>query len=174
MIKLIKHGFNAGVDHAGTDIGDATSFFVGCALNLSPQDTEREMRILNRKIQAGADFALTQPVYDPIAARNFVERYRSNYGDLNLPILVGVLPPFSARHAAFLHHEVPGITIPPPIQRQISEAGKRAPEVGVHIAIELIEALNGLVQGAYIMPPFGRYDLAAEIIESAPKHQTQS
>jgi methionine synthase I (cobalamin-dependent)/5,10-methylenetetrahydrofolate reductase len=166
LINLIHHGFNQGVDHSGGDIGEATSFFIGCALNLCAQDLDREMRLLQKKLTAGANFALTQPVYDPTLAKKFLENYQDRYGALELPILVGVLPLYSARHAAFLHHEVPGIQIPSSIHSRISAAGDDAPRVGVEVAIELLEALEGMVQGAYLMPPFGRYDMAAEIIEA--------
>jgi methionine synthase I (cobalamin-dependent)/5,10-methylenetetrahydrofolate reductase len=166
LINLIQHGFNQGVDHAGSAIGEATSFFIGCALNLVAQDLDREMRLLQKKLTAGANFALTQPVYDPARAKIFLETYQDRYGALELPILVGVLPLYSARHAAFLHHEVPGIQIPASIQSRISAADDDVSRVGVEVAIELLEALDGMVQGAYLMPPFGRYDMAAEIIEA--------
>ena len=166
LIKLIQHGFNQGVDHAGSDIGEATSFFTGCALNLCAQDLEREMRLLQKKLDAGADFALTQPVYDPELAARFLQTYQSRHGALKLPILVGVLPLYSTRHTAFLHHEVPGILIPDSIQSRIETAGEDAPQVGIQIAVELLNSLRDIVQGAYLMPPFNRYDMAAEIIEA--------
>lgn len=165
LIRLIKHNFNTGRDHAGADIGGATSFFVGCALNLSPQDPEREFRALRKKVQAGADFALTQPVFNPSLAAQFLEAYAARFGPLEIPILVGVLPLYNARHSAFLHHEVPGIQIPDGILRRIHDAGDDSPQEGVRISIELLEQLRSLVQGVYLMPPFGRYDMAAEIIE---------
>ena len=166
LIKLIQHGFNQGVDHAGSDIGEATSFFTGCALNLGAQDPDREIRLLQKKLAAGADFALTQPVFDPELARTFLETYQARHGELKIPVLVGVLPLYSARHAAFLHNEVPGIQIPEALQTRIQSIGDHAHEVGIQIAIELLESLSGMVQGAYLMPPFGRYDMAAEIIEA--------
>ncbi len=166
LIRLIKHRFNVGMDHAGADIGGATSFFVGCALNLCAQDVEREMRLLRKKVEAGADFALTQPVYDPELARAFLEDYRARYGALNLPVLVGVLPLYNARHAAFLHNEVPGIEIPAEARERIAAAGERSRDEGVRMAIDLLQALRDVVQGAYLMPPFSRYDMAAEIIEA--------
>ena len=70
LIKLIKHGFNAGLDHAGADIGRPTSFFVGCALNLCPKEPEQEIKNLRRKLEAGADFILTQPIFRPEAAES--------------------------------------------------------------------------------------------------------
>jgi homocysteine S-methyltransferase len=166
LLRLIQHGFNQGVDHAGSDIGEATSFFAGCALNLCAQDPDREMRLLQKKLDSGAHFALTQPVYDSQRAIRFLQSFRQEYGELSIPILVGILPLFSTRHAAFLHHEVPGIDIPPSIRERVEAAGDDAPSVGVQVAIELLESLSGEVQGAYLMPPFGRYDLAAEIIEA--------
>jgi homocysteine S-methyltransferase len=166
LIKLIKNGLNFGVDHGGTEIGDATAFYVGCALNFSALNPDREMRVLHKKIEAGADFALTQPVYEPEIASDFIDRYGSRYGHLELPILAGVLPLYSSRHATFLHNEVPGIQIPTSIQVRIQEADDQAPEAGVCIAVELLEALQNIVQGVYLMPPFGRYDLAANIIEA--------
>jgi len=166
LINLIKQGFNAGVDLSGADIGEATSFFIGCALNLAPSDPEREMRLLKKKIDAGADFALTQPLYRPEQAGEFIAAYRARYGTLPIPVLAGVLPLFNARHAAFLHNEVPGIDIPDAVRQRIAAAGEDAPQVGVAIAVELLDQLRSSVQGAYIMPPFGRYDLAADIIES--------
>jgi homocysteine S-methyltransferase len=166
LIKLIQHGFNQGVDHAGSDIGEATSFFTGCALNLCAQDLDREMRLLQKKLDAGANFALTQPVYDPALAGKFLETYQSRYGELTVPVLVGVLPLYSDRHAAFLHHEVPGILIPDSIHARIQAAGEDAPKVGVQVAIELLNSLSNMVQGAYLMPPFSRYNMAAEIIEA--------
>jgi homocysteine S-methyltransferase len=170
LIKLIKQGFNLGVDHAGADIGEATSFFVGCALDQAAADREREFGVLRKKLAAGADFILTQPVYDPASLRAFLGDYRSRFGELQTPVLVGVLPLYSERHASFLHNEVPGIRIPEAIQQRIAGAGERAPEEGVRIAVELLEQLADFAQGAYLMPPFGRYDLGAEIIEAvSPK-----
>lgn len=168
LLKLVKQGFNLGVDHAGRDIGQPTSFFAGCALNLSPPDLEREFKVLRRKLAAGADFALTQPVYEPELAREFVRRYTEQYGPLNLPILVGILPLATERHANFLHNEVPGVVIPDAIRERIRRAGDRAREEGLKLALELLAELREIpeIRGAYLMPPFGRYEIAAEIIEA--------
>jgi homocysteine S-methyltransferase len=167
LIRLIKTGFNSGLDHAGIEIGQPTAFFVGCALNLTPKDPEREMRALKRKLQAGADFILTQPVYQPDAARDFLSSYAEKFGPLETPLLVGVLPLVGARHAAFLHNEVPGIAISAEIQARLGQAGENAPKVGVQIALEQIEALRPLTSGIYLMPAFNRYDLAAVIVVGA-------
>jgi homocysteine S-methyltransferase len=166
LIRLIQQGFNAGVDHAGSEIGDATNFFVGCALNLAAKDLAREIRVLNRKISAGAHFILTQPLYDPKFLEKFQTAYAEQFGELNRPILVGILPIYNPRHASFLHNEVPGIYISGEIRERIASAGEDASKEGVRVAIELLEELKPHVQGAYIMSAFGRYDLVAEVIEA--------
>ncbi|MBN1439094.1 MAG: bifunctional homocysteine S-methyltransferase/methylenetetrahydrofolate reductase [Anaerolineales bacterium] len=167
LIRLIKQSFNLGKDHAGKAIGAPTAFFVGCALNLGSATPEKERANLKKKLDAGADFILTQPVFEPACAAAFLESYRRECGDLKAPVLAGILPLFGAKHAAFLHNEVPGMTIPEKIRARIERAGERAPQEGVRIAAEMLKDLRGVVQGAYLMPPFGRYDLAAEVIESS-------
>ena len=166
LIKLIKQGFNMGVDHSGTSIGQPTSFFVGAALNLCPPEPEQEIKNLQRKIKSGADFFLTQPIYDPEKARFFLDQYAAIHGKLDKPVLVGVLPLVSLKHANFLHHEVPGISIPDETLRRMEQAGESASHVGVELAIELIESIKPWAQGIYIMPQFNRFDLIAEIVEA--------
>ena len=165
LIKLIKQGFNAGLDLAGADIGQPTSFFVGCALNLCPPDPATEIKNLRRKLAAGVDFILTQPVFEPERAQEFLDQYAERHGPLLIPIFVGILPLFGARHAAFLHNEVPGITIPDPIRERIRLAGESAPQEGVRIALELTQQMQKFARGIYLMPAFQRYDLAADIVE---------
>ena len=173
LIRLIKHNLNAGVDQAGNSIGQPTSFHVGCALNINTQDLNHEIKLLNRKIEAGADFALTQPLFDPRVLERFLAAYDAHYGTLNFPILVGIMPLFSTRHAAFLHNEVPGIEIPEVIHRRVAEAGENAPQVGVQVASELLLGIQGLAQGVYIMPAFGRFDLAAGVADILNRSQAR-
>jgi homocysteine S-methyltransferase len=165
LIKLIKKHLNAGIDQAGNSIGQPTTFSVGCALNMGAPDLDQEIKTLLKKMEAGADFALTQSVYEPSVAETFLKRYEQLHGPLTLPILVGVLPLYGARHAAFLHNEVPGISIPDGVRARIDAGGDVAPQVGVALASELLRDLQGMVQGAYLIPPFGRYDMAAEIVD---------
>ena len=167
LIKLIKQGFNVGVDHAGADIGQPTAYFVGGALSLPLEDVAHEVKVLRRKVRAGVDFLLTQPVYDVEAARRVLGAYADRYGPLEVPVLAGILPLYGVRHARFLDNEVPGITIPWAIMARLERAGEKAPQEGVRIAVELIEAVRPWVQGVYVMPAFSRYDLAAEVIDSA-------
>jgi homocysteine S-methyltransferase len=165
LIKLIKQGFNAGVDQAGADIGEPTVFFVGGALNLTPNSVRREIKVMRRKIEGGVDFFLTQPVYDADAAVRVLDAYAKAYGSLDVPILVGVLPLYNVRHARFLHNEVPGIDIAPALFERLEAAGDDAPHEGIRIAQELIAQFREWAQGIYLMPAFNRYDLAAEIVE---------
>jgi homocysteine S-methyltransferase len=164
LIRLIKEGFNIGVDHSGGQIGQPTSFFVGAALNLCPSNSKREIHIMNKKIRAGADFFLTQPVFDLKRARQFVRRYEEEHGKINVPVLVGVLPLVTDRHARFLHNEVPGISIPENIQERMTNSGEKSAQEGIRIGKELVQDLQRDFQGVYFMPAFNRFDMVAEII----------
>ena len=166
LIKLIQQGFNEGVDHSGTSIGQPTNFFVGAALNLCPPDIDNEVKNLHRKIKAGADFFLTQPVYNPGDGPKILEAYEAKHGKLNKPILAGILPLVSIRHANFLHNEVPGIFIPDEMRKRIEAAAEEGVKAGVEIAVELAEQFKAWAGGVYIMPQFHKYDMVAEIIEA--------
>ena len=167
LIKLIKQGFNAGIDHSGTSIGQPTNFFVGAALNLCPPDMDNEIKNLHRKVKAGTDFFITQPIYRPEDGPKFLEAYEARHGKLNQPVMAGVLPLVNIKHANFLHNEVPGISIPEETRRRIEAAGdaERGVKAGVEITVELVSQLKAWAGGVYIMPQFHKYDMVAEIIE---------
>jgi homocysteine S-methyltransferase len=164
LLKLIKQSFNEGTDYAGSEIGVPTNFFAGCALNLTPAKPERELKVLRRKLANGADFALTQPIFSPKDAENFIKSCTDEIEDFDLPLIVGILPLANERHASFLHNELPGVSIPEEHRNRIEQAEDKQAE-GIKIAIELIEQIKPWVDGVYIMPPFRRYEIAAEIIE---------
>jgi homocysteine S-methyltransferase len=166
LIKLIKQGFNAGVDHSGTSIGQPTNFFVGAALNLCPPDVEREIKNLHRKVNAGTDFFITQPIYRAEDGPALLERYEAKYGKLNKPVLAGILPLVNVRHANFLHNEVPGISIPEEARKRVESAGEHGAAAGVELAVELIQQIKAWAGGVYIMPQFHKFDMVAEIIEA--------
>jgi len=166
LVRLIKKNLNQGLDWAGNKIGQPTNFLVSCALNLNAPDMDKEIQTLRKKLDGGADYLITQPIFERSSYERFVERYEALYGPLDVPILVGLLPLYSLRHALFLHNEVPGIVIPDPIMTRIEAAGDAAPQEGVQIALELAEQLKTAAGGLYLMPQFGRYDLVAEIIEA--------
>ena len=164
LIKLIKQSFNAGLDHAGAEIGQPTSFFVGAALNINASNLKTEIRNLLRKRRSGADFFLTQPVFDSKRAVNVIKEIK-NQTDDEFPVFVGLLPLASDRHALFLHHEVPGISIPEPIMTRMKKSGPSGAKEGIKIAVELADEMRHEFQGVYLMPAFNRFDYAAEIID---------
>jgi homocysteine S-methyltransferase len=153
--------FNRGADLTGRPLEHATAFHVGCAFNFCAKDLGRELALLERKVDAGAHFALSQPVFDVATIRRVIEKLG---GRFPLPLLAGTLPLWNARHALFLHNEVPGIVVPDPVLRRMEAAGDDGRSVGVAIAQETLNGLAGLVQGAYFMPPFGRYELVTEVM----------
>ncbi len=167
LIGIIKHKMNTGTDQAGNSIGQPTSFTVGCALNMFASDIDREIGTLVKKLESGADFALGQAVFEPHRIELFHKRYREITGeDLKLPVLMGLMPLYSSKHARFLHNEIPGISIPDALMERMDNAGENAANEGVKIAQELLRDMRGMVQGAYIIPAFGRYELVADVIDS--------
>ncbi len=160
LVELIKHNLNRGVDQAGQPIGLPTHFFVGAALNLNASDLAQEMKTLRRKLAGGVDFLLTQPVFDPAVSDRFLAAWG---GPLPVPVVAGLLPLASSRHAEYLHHEVPGVSIPQAIRDLM--AGAANPETeGIAIARDLLAHLCTWAQGAYFMPPFGRHHLVAAVL----------
>ena len=165
LVQVIKQQFNQGSDGAGTSIGKPCRFFVGMAANLTPVDFDKEAKLLKKKIECGADFALTQPVFDAGLARAFLDYYQAHYGKLTLPIMLGLLPLASVRHAQFLRNEVPGMLMPATIVTRLEEAGNKTRTEGARIALDILGELRDRVQGVYIIPAFGRYDIVVKMIE---------
>ncbi len=154
-------GFNHGIDPAGKPIGGQTEFLLATGVEPAASDFDREMRRLAEKQAAGAELVMTQPVYDPLV----LERFLAAAEPLGLPILVGILPIASLRNAEFLSANVPGMRIPDAILERIRSAPpERVHEEGIRIAAETLSAVRHRVQGAYIMPPFGRVEAALEVI----------
>ena len=157
LMELISK-FNNGVDNAGRAIDQPTSFVIGAAFNFSAPDLDKELRVLERKVKAGANFLLTQPVYDP----EQVEKVWQRLGGFPIPVIMGVLPLRSERHALFLHHEVPGIIVPDHVFQRISAKGADPAAEGIAISQELLQAVHPRIAGAYFIPPFGRYQVVEE------------
>jgi len=174
LVQMIKERFNTGLDGLGTSIGKPCSFFVGVAANLTPTDFEKEAKLLKKKIECGADFALTQPVFDATVAREFIAYYERAFGKLTLPILAGILPLASVRHAQFLRNEVPGVVMPERIVQRLEAAGTKTRTEGARIALEILADIRDLVQGVYFIPAFGRYDIVARLIQQVVTGQIQS
>ncbi|MGZ3586990.1 MAG: bifunctional homocysteine S-methyltransferase/methylenetetrahydrofolate reductase [Candidatus Limnocylindrales bacterium] len=165
LIGVIKR-LNRGEDQAGKPIGAPAGFTVACAVDPTADDLDRELERLRGKLDAGADLIMTQPLYDVAQWEAFRDRLEARWGsrDLPRPVLMGVLPLHTARHAEFLHHEVPGITVPDHVRAAMHAAGERGSEVGLEMALDFLARVRPYVQGTYIMPSFGRYELAAELV----------
>ena len=162
LIRIMDH-LNHGRDLAGNAIGPPLGIHIGCGADPSKPDLEKEVRRLEEKIKAGAEYVMTQPVYDPKTVETFLGMIRH----LHVPVLIGILPLYSHKNAEFLHNEVPGMTIPEDIRERMRKAGsgEDAQAEGVRIAQEALLAVRDLVQGAYVMPPFNKVDLAVRVIE---------
>lgn len=161
LVRIIA-GMNEGEDSTGTSIGRGASFTIVCAVDPTKPDIEEEARRLHEKIDGGAQFAMTQPIFDVQMWLDFLEVFGAK--QLPIPVMIGILPLQSHRHAEFLHNEVPGITLSDEARRRMKLADKDGRAEGVKMAQELLEELKKHGQGVYIMPSFGRYETAAEVI----------
>ena len=162
LLRLVD-SLNCGVDPAGRPIRERTSFLLACGAEPAAHDYDREIRRLEEKKRAGAEFVMTQPVYDPAILRRFLEDTRS----LGMPTLVGICPLASSRNAEFLHNEVPGMQIPDPIRQRMAEAStpEDGQRQGVLVAREMLDGVKGEVAGVYLMPQFGRFRTAVEVLK---------
>lgn len=165
LVEIICR-LNRGEDGAGSSIGQAAAFTIACALDPTSADPDKEWARLERKLSAGAHLIMTQPLYSTaqVEAMLAMARERFGQGGFPVPLVLGVLPLHSARHAEFLHNEVPGITIPDEQRAAMHAAGERGMEVGLEMSMDMLEQVRGEVQGTYIMPSFGRYEPAAELV----------
>ncbi len=165
LVEILTR-LNRGEDAAGSPIGQPASFTIACALDPTAADAATEWDRLERKIAAGAQLIMTQPLYSEAQVEAMFREACRRFGpaDFPIPVLLGVLPLQSSRHAEFLHHEVPGITIPDATRDALREAGERGAEVGLRITEELLAVVGDRVAGTYIMPSFGRYEQAAELV----------
>jgi homocysteine S-methyltransferase len=160
LIRILA-GMNQGVDATGTAIGEPTSFCVGAALNPAAAEPLQEMERFLAKAEAGARWAQTQPVYDVDVLERFFATTRSP-----IPVLVGLLPLHSSRHAEFLHNEVPGITVPDHVRARMKDAGDRGLRAGIDMAQALLLEVKSRYAGAYLMPSFGRFEVVAEVLDA--------
>jgi len=166
LVRLVKD-FNRGRDVAGNPIGAPTAFTIGVALNPSAPDLDKEAKVLERKVRSGADFICTMPVFEAEA----LDRLIRILGGLPVPLLLGVLPLVSHRHAEFLHNELPGLSIPKDVRLRMRDAADGKDE-GVRIASELLSAIRSRVAGVYLVPSFGRYDAVIELVKLSKERVT--
>lgn len=161
LIKLLAD-LNRGVNAIGNSIGESANFLIGAAFNPNTQNMQAQVERLRKKVANGAQFAQTQPVYDARLFFDAVEQAK----DINIPLLPGIMPLISERNAEYLHNEVPGIIVPEDIRARMKgkekDAGVRE---GLAIAKEFIDAVFASCGGFYLVPPFGKYELAVELMK---------
>jgi homocysteine S-methyltransferase len=169
-LRIATH-LNNGEDLAGNPLkGNPTRLFLGCGANPGAIDLDLEVDRLAQKINAGAEYILTQPVYDFALFERFWARIES----FGVPVLIGILPLASFRNAEFLHKEVPGMQVPEEIRERMRrcEDKESARLTGIDIAREALEAALPAVAGTYVMPPFNRVDSALAVLEVARHRMT--
>jgi methionine synthase / methylenetetrahydrofolate reductase(NADPH) len=161
---------NRGLDPGGSSIGAPTSFVVGVGVNPGAADLEHELRRFYWKVEAGAEYAITQPVFDVEQLLAFLERLDRE--GIRIPIVAGIWPLVSARNAEFLANEVPGVVVPEPVLARMRAASARGKEAGVEegilIAQEMLAESYPHIQGVQVSAPFGRVDLALRVFEAIP------
>lgn len=162
LVRLLA-GLNRGLDLAGNPVGAALPFHIGVGANPAAADFDSEIAKFGKKVEAGAEYCLTQPVYEP----RLLERFLDAISHCRIPVLVGVLPLVSSRNAEFLHNEVPGMSVPKAVRGRLAAASTRADarSVGVSVAREMVQTAQQLAEGVYLMPPFHRFDLAVRSLE---------
>ncbi|MGH3106608.1 MAG: bifunctional homocysteine S-methyltransferase/methylenetetrahydrofolate reductase, partial [Rubrobacteraceae bacterium] len=162
LIHILSR-MNAGEDLAGNSVGESPGFLIGASFNPTAEELGLEADKLRRKVEAGAHAFWTQPVFEI----GVLERALEEIDDLDVCILLGLMPLRSARQAEFLHYEVPGINIPRSVRDKLAElSAKDASKYGVEVTQNLLVKARPLVGGAYIMPPASAPDLAGEVIEA--------
>ncbi|MDO9309294.1 MAG: bifunctional homocysteine S-methyltransferase/methylenetetrahydrofolate reductase [Deltaproteobacteria bacterium] len=169
LIKLLSD-MNRGVNAIGNPIGEGTGFTIGAAFNPNTRNMAVQAERLRRKVANGARFTQTQPIYDPAILFEALEATR----DCGIPFLPGIMPLVSERNAEYLNNEVPGITVPDAVRARMKglekEAGARE---GLAIAKEFIDATIGAVGGYYLIPPFGKHELAEELIRHIKQRERE-
>ena len=173
LVSLLSN-LNRGLDVGANPLGAQTAYLVGASINPYALNLEEELRRLQLKVEAGADFAVTQPVFQVEQLSNFLERARRFAP--HLPVIAGIWPLTSFRNAEFMNNEVPGISVPPGVMERMraADSGERARQEGLKIAQETLLEIRSLVQGVQITAPFGRYALAVEVAQAlgAPRTAT--
>jgi homocysteine S-methyltransferase len=160
LVKVI-HRLNQGTDWSGKTLGGATNFTIGVAVNPVADDLDEEIIRFQAKIEAGAHFAMTQPLFDPQHWLDFVKKLG---GKSPIPVLIGIWPLNSYKQALRLNNEVPGIVIPESLLKSLEAAGTGARERGFEVAREMLAWSRTELAGAYLIPPFKRYEEILDIL----------
>jgi 5,10-methylenetetrahydrofolate reductase len=159
----IVHNLNRGMDIGGNPMGAGTAFAIGVGANPGVPSIDEEIRRFEYKVEAGAEFAVTQPVFDLSLLENFLRRIEH----CRIPVIAGIWPLVSARNAEFMKNEL-RVSVPDPILERMALAGspEAAREEGIAIAREMLTSVRGMVQGAQISAPLGRYATAVDVLEA--------
>ena len=161
MVNLLNHGLDLG----GNPFGEPTCFTIGVGVNPGHLDLDYELRRLEWKVKAGAEYAITQPVFDVRQLENFLHRIE----DMKLPVVAGIWPLLSYRNAQFMNNEVPGVSVPDDVMERMRIASDKGKEYGlregVTIARETLERVRNSVAGVQVSAPLGRVDLALQVFE---------
>jgi methionine synthase / methylenetetrahydrofolate reductase(NADPH) len=160
-LTKILHRLNQGTDWAGKTLGGQTNFTIGVALNPMADDLDAEIARFHAKVEAGAHFAMTQPLFDPEHWHDFLKKLG---GKPAIPVLIGVWPLNSYKQALRLNNEVPGIIIPEPLLKSMEAAGASARDRGFEVARDMLKWARTEMAGAYLIPPFKRYEEIVEIL----------
>jgi methionine synthase / methylenetetrahydrofolate reductase(NADPH) len=160
LVKVL-HRLNQGTDWAGKTLGGATNFTIGVALNPVSDDLDAEIARFHAKVEAGAHFAMTQPLFDPEHWYAFVKKLG---GKPPIPVCIGIWPLNSYKQALRLNNEVPGIVIPAPVLKCLEEAGASARDCGFELARTMLAWSRTELAGAYLIPPFKRYEEILDIL----------
>lgn len=162
FIRIIKQ-LNQGLDWAGNSIGRPTNFLVACAVNPMAEDLEFELDWYHQKVEAGADFAITQPLF----SLEQLDRFYSRVPNPKIPTVVEIMPLQSYRHAEFCHNELAGVVIPRESLDKMKDAGERGIEVGFELAHEFLLDVFDRVKGVLFVPSFHRYEMVSELVQQA-------
>ena len=162
----VIHLLNRGADIGGRSLDEPTSFLIGVGVNPGAVDFDEEMKRFYWKVDAGAEFAVTQPVFDPALLEKFIEYIESR--SLRIPVIAGLWPLTSLKNAEFMNNELPGVSVPDWIMKRMEDSGggEAAMKTGVEIAADMLRKVLPIVDGAQVSAPFNRYRLALEVLES--------
>jgi methionine synthase / methylenetetrahydrofolate reductase(NADPH) len=160
LVKVLNR-LNQGTDWAGKTLGGATNFTIGVALNPVADDLDNEIERFHAKVEAGAHFAMTQPLFDPEHWHAFLKKLG---GPPAIPVMIGIWPLNSYKQALRLNNEVPGIVIPEPVLKSMEAAGAAARDCGFDVARQMLAWARTELAGAYLIPPFKRYEEILDIL----------
>ncbi|WP_396205396.1 bifunctional homocysteine S-methyltransferase/methylenetetrahydrofolate reductase [Gemmatimonas sp.] len=163
LTNLVRN-LNRGMDPGNNPIGEPTRFVIGVGVNPVAIDPAHELKRFHWKVEAGAEYAITQPVFDPAQLEAFLDSIH----DVRIPVIAGIWPLVSARNAEFLANEVPGVTVPKEILERMRKANDKSKEhalaEGIAIAREALDRVRGAVQGVQVSAPFGKVELALQVM----------